>query len=297
VFSKILVCLDGSVGALTAARMGAQIAQKFHSAVLLVHTDDPAIAVYPEFGGGGWEFSPSREGIDSETEETWRNLAEHTGKILREAGLKYETLLECGHPVGEITRVAKQHKVDLIVLGGRGVGDLQNALLGSVSESVLHRAHCPVLTVRGDPPTSLQHILLAADGSEGAGQAAGAAIRIAQKFAASLRVLNVLDAASLPSSFSLYPCAESQTPYARAELLLEKITKDVRAEASKAGVPRTFHQETGNPAEIIVAFANRQKADLIVLGCRGRGAFKSLLLGSVSNRVVHETHCSVLVMR
>ena len=82
-FRKILICSDGSEGALTAARMGAQIAQKFHSAVLLIHTYDPAVTAYPAFGGGGWEFAASQDGLDAEAEAERRDMVEHTGQICR----------------------------------------------------------------------------------------------------------------------------------------------------------------------------------------------------------------------
>lgn len=300
-FSKILICSDGSEGALTAARAGARIAQKFGSAVLLVYAYDPAIVAYPAFGGGGWEFAPGQDGIDCEAEETRHNIEEHTGRILREAGLNYATLLECGQAVEAITRVARQQKADLIVLGGRGLSDVQAILMGSVSEGVLHHAHCPVLIVRGDhapqQAPEWQQVLLASDGSEGADQAAGFAVGIAQKFAASLRVLNVLDGSSLPHGLSPYVAGDTETPYTRAEHLLARITEDVSKAAVAAGVSRSFHQETGHPAEIIVHFTERLNLDLIVLGCRGRGALASLLLGSVSNSVAHQSHRSVLVTR
>jgi len=290
-FSKILVCLDGSEGALTAAIMGAQIAQKFHSAVLLIHV----------FMGGNWEFAIGQDEIDSYTEEAQRILEEHAGKIFREAGLQCETLLEYGHSAEAITRAAAQHKVDLIVLGGRGLSSVQAFLMGSISEQVLHHAHCPVLIVRGchtpQQAPQWQQLLLASDGSEGACQAAGFAVEIAQKFAASLCVLNVLEVSSLSYTLSPYPAADSETLSVRAGHLLDKITEEVGKEAIKAGVPRSFHQVTGYPAEIVVSFAERDGTDLIVLGCRGRGTFKSLLLGSVSNRVAHHAHCSVLVTR
>ncbi len=296
-FNKILFCSDGSEGALKATRMGALIAQRFYSAVLLIHTYDPTINTYPPFGGGDWEFTSGQGILDADPEKMRRDLAEHTGKILQQAGLEYRTLLECGPPVEAITRVAKEQSVDLIVLGDRGVGDVATFLLGSVSEGVLHRAHCPVLIVRGDLPTPLRHVLLASDGSEDACQAAGAAIQVAQKFGASLRVLNMLDSASVPSSLSPYLNVDSETPYTRAEHLLAKISADVSAEALGTGVACSFHQETGNPAVIIAAFAKRQEIDLIVLGCRGRSALASLLIGSVSNSVAHNAHCSVLVTR
>ena len=300
-FDKILICSDGSESALLAARAGARIAQQFHSAVVLVHSYDPAAVAYPAFGGGGWEFAAGQDVLDVEAEDARRDMIQHTGKIFEEAGVKYETLLECGHPVEAITRVAIQHKADLIVLGGRGLSDRAALLMGSVSEGVLHRAHCPVLIVRGDcaaqQAPEWREILLASDGSEGAGQAAVFAIGIAQKFAASLRVLNVLDGSSLPYSLSPFRAADSETPQSRSERLLATITAEVSKEACAAGVPRTFHQETGDPADIICGFTDCLNLGLIVVGCRGRGTLTSLLLGSVSNSVAHRSRRSVLVTR
>jgi nucleotide-binding universal stress UspA family protein len=296
-FSKILLCSDGSPGAMTAVRMGAQIAQKFHSTTLLLHSHDPANALYPAVGSRGWEFVAGSQKFDFDYEETQRDVTEQSGKILREGGLKYETVLECRHPVEAITSVAKQDAADLIVMGGRGTSVVPSFLLGSVSEGVLHHAHCPVLIVRGDASAPLQRILLASDGSEDACQATAIAIAMAHNFGASLRVLNVLDASSLSSSLSPYPCSDSDTPYARAERLLAEITAKVSAAAVGTGITCSFHQETGNPADLIVAFADLQETDLIVLGCRGRGALASLLLGSVSNSVAHNAYCSVLVTR
>ena len=300
-FSKILICSDGSEGALTAARMGARIAQKFHSAVLLIHTYAPAITAYPAFEAGGWELPIVQEEIDACTEAARVILEERTGKIFQEAGVPYESLLERGHPVEVITRVARQRGADLIVMGSRGLNAVPSFLMGSASEGVLHHAHCPVLIARGDHAVGeapeWQRILLASDGSEGAARATAAALKIAQKFAASLSVLNVLDASSLSYRLSPYLPTGDENPRILAEHLLAKVTKDVSMDAIHAGVPRSFHQVTGNPAETIVSYANRHDAGLIVVGCRGMGTFQSLLLGSVSNRVAHYSRRSVLVTR
>ena len=300
-FSKIMVCADGSEGAVTAARMGALIAQKFHSDVLLLHTYDLAAAAYPAFVAGIWELAVSPEETDSYAQKARLALEAHTGKILQEAGVPYETLIERGHPMEVITRLAQERKVDLIAIGSQGLSGVEAFLIGSVSEGVLHHAHCPVLIVRGPhvplQAPALERILLASDGSEGAAQATVVALEIAQKFAASLSVLNVTEAPWLSYGFSPYLPADNETSYNGAARLLGKITEDVSKEAIEAGVPRSFHQETGYPAETIVGFANRTDASLIVIGSRGLGTFKSLVLGSVSNRVARHSHRSVLVTR
>ena len=300
-FGKILVCSDGSEGAMTAARMGAQIAQKFHSDVLLLHTYELAAAAYPAFVVGIWELAVSPEGVDSYAQDARVALEAHTGKVFRDAGVAYAALIERGHPVEVITRLAAEREADLIVIGSRGLSGAEAFLIGSVSEGVLHHAHCPVLIVRGahtpQQAPEWKRIMLASDGSEGACQATAAALEIAQKFHASLSVLNVTDTPSFSYGLSPYLPADSETASTGAAHLLAKITKEVGAESTATGVHRSFHQETGYPAEIIVGFANRNDASLIVIGSRGLGTFKSLVLGSVSNRVARHSHRSVLVTR
>ncbi len=61
-----------------------------------------------------------------------------------------ETLIRSGSPADEIVHAARELEADLIVIGSRGFGEVRSVLLGSVSERVLHIAHCPVLIVR--PP-------------------------------------------------------------------------------------------------------------------------------------------------
>ena len=102
-FRKVLICSDGSEGALTAAKLGAQIAQKFQSEVVLLHTYALAVAAYPTFAASVWEFPVMAEGMDSYAEEARLTLEEHTGQILKEAGVNYETLIQRGHPVEAIT--------------------------------------------------------------------------------------------------------------------------------------------------------------------------------------------------
>jgi nucleotide-binding universal stress UspA family protein len=67
--------------------------------------------------------------------------------------------------------------------------------------------------------------------------------------------------------------------------------------ATKAGVSVQFQQITGSPARTICKVAREWQADLIVIGHRGRSGLSEMLLGSVSNYVVHHARCSVLLVR
>ena len=144
-----------------------------------------------------------------------------------------------------------------------------------------------------------KHILFASDGSDGALKAAMVASETAKRFDAELTVVHVV---SLPTS--LVPLIDAPgagmdpvalEKYADEELgAMGQRTQRVLAEA---GVKYKTIPKIGHPAEGIIDAAVDEKADLIVIGSRGMGTLKSLLLGSVSDRVAHLAHCPVLIVR
>src|SRR5262249_23476378 len=153
-------------------------------------------------------------------------------------------------------------------------------------------AHCPVLVTQA-AAKPFRRILLASDGSEGAGKATQTAVEIAQKFHAALLVVNVFE------GVPIYP--DVVTEYFTPDVIAEQVRKVVKETAEKAateaGISFEMEQVHGDAAETIVRYAENYGCDLIVLGSRGMGAFKSLLLGSVSDHVAHHAHCPVLVVR
>lgn len=146
-FSKILVCSDGSDIAIRAAAVAAEIALKFGSQLILLNVYDPSVIPAATMGipDGLLQTTVS---AGSYAEETQNAVEKETGEVLQKAGVQYTTHRELGHPVDRIISTAFDEKVDLIVLGSRGLGGFERLLLGSVSTGVLHHAHCPVLTVR-----------------------------------------------------------------------------------------------------------------------------------------------------
>jgi nucleotide-binding universal stress UspA family protein len=303
-FGKILICSDNSNEASHAAQTAAAIARKFDSSVVLLNVFDTS---YAEPGYlGAWAITIRPEDIDEAARTFRKTLSQQAQPLFEKSAIPYEIHQEFGHVVESIIRVAEREKVDLIVLGHRGLGGFDRLLLGSTSDGVLHHAHCPVLIVRDGTAAEaaaevegFRHILLASDGSAGAHKAAEAAVSLAQKFETSLDVLNVFDVYTpLPG----FPVQEGELiadvrPATLEERVLEEVMHDVRGIAQGAKVHCTFHQEKGHHAEAIVRFAEQHQTDLIVMGSRGRGAFKSLLLGSVSDKVAHHAPCPVLIVR
>jgi nucleotide-binding universal stress UspA family protein len=77
-----------------------------------------------------------------------RGILEDGKRRVEANGVDVETRLEEGHAVEEIVRLSKEGGYDLIVMGARGISRIREILLGSVSESVMHHAACPVLIVK-----------------------------------------------------------------------------------------------------------------------------------------------------
>lgn len=76
----------------------------------------------------------------------------------------------------------------------------------------------------------------------------------------------------------------------------QEVLKLVKSKLDAAGISSEIILERGEPGPVITATADDKKSDLIVLGSRGKGAVKSILLGSVSNYVLHHTKVPVLLI-
>jgi nucleotide-binding universal stress UspA family protein len=132
IISRILVPTDFSRGSLHAFRYAEELTRRFGAELILVHVGDPlSVSDLP----GAGELSGRRE-LD-------RALA-----LVRERDYRVRGVLRRGNPTDEIVKAAAAERADLIVMGTHGRTGLKHALMGSVAESVVRNAPCPVLTVR-----------------------------------------------------------------------------------------------------------------------------------------------------
>jgi nucleotide-binding universal stress UspA family protein len=141
-------------------------------------------------------------------------------------------------------------------------------------------------------PARLETILLATDMSRSSSAATDHAIDLAARLGARLLVVNVLDTRpGLPigGRGRLRPVEERE---ARA-----LVARDLVQRARTAGADATFLIWEGDAGDGIVAAADSEKADLIVMGTRGRGGVERSILGSVSDHVIRHGPCPVLVVR
>lgn len=142
----------------------------------------------------------------------------------------------------------------------------------------------------------LEHILVAVDGSPPSRHAARFAFSLARQVKAKVTLLTVLP---LPTVLPLGPMSGYAilSPGMSDEMKGQLLGKLDEIAAEAGGVEFERVLETGAIVDTIVEYAQKHAADLIVIGARGLGAGSRLMLGSVSDRVVHAAHCPVTVWR
>jgi len=212
-----------------------------------------------------------------------------------------------GNAATEIVAKAAAAHSDLIVLGTHGRSGFERFMLGSVTEKVLRKAECPVLTVpprlaasAAIPAMTFKRIVCAVDFSECSLRALEYAMSIAQEANALLTVLHVVEPMPNVPAEDDSPLLAMKTIkeyIAAAEeegrALLQKVIPDqVRAYCQVETV-----QAIGKPYREIVRLATEQAADLIVLGVHGRGAVDLMFFGSTAQHVVRQAACPVLTLR
>ncbi len=145
------------------------------------------------------------------------------------------------------------------------------------------------------------HVLVPVDGSKHAEKAVRLAAEIAAASGARLTLLHVAAIDEVPKELTRFAEIESVGEAAAADvrrIIGERILESAEAIARKAGVAKpALMLDYGDAAETILAVAARRKADLIVIGSRGLGRLKALLMGSVSQKIAAHAPCSVLIAR
>ncbi len=141
--TKILLATDGSKEAKLAASTAVDLAKKTGSELHVVFVLRTRSA--PEYDAMGFAIEEPHEELKQEGQ---RLLEEQVRQIEEAGGTVTEAHLKLGQPDDQIVRLAEQLGVGLIVLGSRGLGGVRRALLGSVSDSVVRHAYCPVMVVR-----------------------------------------------------------------------------------------------------------------------------------------------------
>ena len=218
------------------------------------------------------------------------------GQAVTAPRTKLQTILAHGPLAPTIAKQAKRLKADLILMGSRGLSDIQGFLLGSVSRHVASTAPCSVLVVK-QPLPKLLHVALAVDDSKPS--------RAAARFLRSYilpesATVTILTSAESPVTdfaaryLSVAQLAELKRP------VLERATALVNAlrdDFIKEGYPVVTQIQMNHVIDTIVKAVETNHDQLLVIGSRNLTKSERLYLGSVSESLLRHAPCSVLIVR
>jgi nucleotide-binding universal stress UspA family protein len=238
--------------------------------------------------------------------EDAEELAAREGERLRKDGWSGESMVCNGNPVDEILRVAGDVDADLIVLGSHGTGMAKRFMLGSVSDRVLEYAKCSVLIVKKksgeEAAAAIEHgnnapcrIMLAYDSSDVAHEALDQCASLPLEENSAIDVVYVMP---------LITAYRQDIRQHISNIWLQK-KKIMQAELEQAvrsldwATPNVTIQlrEAKSVSDEILTAAEEAGSDLIMFGCKDRGAIKDFLLGSITHRMARYAECAVWAVR
>ncbi|MGA8842732.1 MAG: universal stress protein [Nitrososphaeraceae archaeon] len=148
--TKILVAIDGSDIALGAAMAAIQLAEKYSAELVILYVIDSKIR-YETIGDDAFPryLGSLKQVVDVAIEKGQKLVDEVKEKVNgNKITIKTEVLLGVGSVVKEIVEYAEKEKIDLIILGTRGISGIKKVLLGSTASGVVTYSHCPVMIIK-----------------------------------------------------------------------------------------------------------------------------------------------------
>lgn len=143
---RILLPIDGSPAAIDAVRHALSlVAAGLHANFVLVNVQEPA-SLYELM------TAPDAPTLERVAEGAGRHALEPAEALIKVTGTPYVSEVVTGDPAQALVEAAERHDCEAVVMGARGVGALRSAVMGSVSQSLLHRLSLPVTIVRHAVP-------------------------------------------------------------------------------------------------------------------------------------------------
>jgi nucleotide-binding universal stress UspA family protein len=282
--TRIIVAVDESQGSSDAIALASTLAGMTGSKLTFVN-------VFP------YDLDPSRasnRAFEDYMRQDSRELLERLRDAHGDETVQLEAIANTSAAHG-LQEVAEREDADLIVVGSTHTGRAGRVLPGSTAERLLHGAPCPVAVApngyeqRPDQPAAV--IACGYDGSPSSRYALKAAGRLAAATGAQLRVIRVFE----PLRYDLPPGNAAFGGMASYnDSLHERASEDLEAAVARIETDGAESQlEVGNPAHILADAS--EGLDLLLIGSRGYGPLRAVMVGGVSGQLVREAACPVIV--
>jgi nucleotide-binding universal stress UspA family protein len=292
-FNRIICATDFSDFSNRTVNYGIALAREFEAKLYVCHIIDlSSVAIYGEF-----QLDPV--GLQN---RIMKDAREQLEELIGQQHKEWEPLITVGHTADEISRIVEEKSIDLVITATRGRSGLKRLILGSVTERLMRTLRCPLLVVHSpekeiigtdDHEININRILVGCDFSVDSSLAFEYGLSLAQEFESELHLAHVIESAAYQELQKTDTTIETEIQQEIHGRLIQKLQDMVPEEARNWCKPKTSLIE-GRPYEELVKYAEKHDIGMIVLGARGLGLVKSLLLGSTTDRVIRRAPCAVL---
>jgi nucleotide-binding universal stress UspA family protein len=275
---ELVVGLDGSDHSRMALRWAAAVSEAAKVPIRAVQAwSHPRSAVLPV----GPDAVPASEMDEQARQDIAAITADVLGSSAASAAVTAD--VRTGPPAGAILQAVVPDSV--LVLGSRGRGGFAGLLLGSVSQECVEYAPCPVVVVRTDRSLASDDVILVGkDGSPGAQGALEWAHTLAAATGADLHAVHA------------WQPTMSERPPRVGERLRSEAASAVEGWTQPVSDDIETQEREGDPRDVLVTTAQRLDPALVVVGRRGAGGLRSMLLGSTANHLVRHSSTNVAVI-
>jgi nucleotide-binding universal stress UspA family protein len=288
----ILCPIDFSETARHALDQAVALARRYGSKIVALHMSPRISSISPMLVPEVPVLPPEAPEVEAEL-RIWLAPAE-------QAGVGTQVVAADGAPAAGILERAAALPADLIVMGTHGRTGFEHLLLGSVTEKVLRKATCPVMTVPPPAATAstppFKRILCPVDFSEPSLAAVRFAAALAEEGTARLTLLHVFEWPPDEALEELGSDVLDQFRRERETRTRERLDSLIRQDVRNWCTPEV-RLRTGKAYSEIIQCAELDHDDLIVMGVHGRGPVGQFWFGSTTNQVVRQATCPVVTVR
>lgn len=305
---KILIAVDPSPHSQEAVQFVKSVEWPEQAQIYLMHVIDmkQAPPLLPSSGPADWDRVISQ--ARGELFTNAKQFLEHTQQSIRGPRVfPVHTLVAEGFPGEEILKAVEEHRIDVVILGTRGLSDVKRFLLGSTSDYIMREASCSVLLVRKKLSRltlgkTASNILLATDGSSGALSTVQMLSQLTYRTPPKVTVIHVV---GKPAFLDGWFWGKGKTEFrelgeqlqAQAEEHGIRHLEDISHRIRELNLAVETKLAKGHPADEIITAAERVKAKLVIVGLRSVQEGQPMPQGEVVKKVSRYAPCSVLVVR
>lgn len=274
----INVGVDGSANSRAALRWAAGIAAAQNRRLRVINAwQYPATAATP----AGPQHLPDPTEMDARTTAQLRAiLRDELVPDTIDAEVDAEVEVGRGPAAPVLVAASARTSTEMLVLGARGLGGVRGLLLGSVSQQCVEHGSCPVVVLRGDDVTTVGPCVVGVDGSDGASRALHWAADLAAATGSKVVAVHAPDLADDNITMDTATRAADQWC----------------AQLAERGISYDVHVEAGDARVVLERVGTATNAWLVVVGSRGLGAIRGLVLGSVAGYMVRHSQRPIAVV-